>query len=417
MNSNSRKTPWEYESIYVGRQPVFDSDLKVSGYELFYRSDAKVPSAMFEDGEEATLNVIQSAYLAPFADIKGNNFLMVNFSFQALENQSPFALPPGTTIIKLSGHADKNPRRIKAIHDLKDQGYRLALDGGVMECARWKDYMDICIIDALTPDLKKIMKRADKIHQAGLTLMAKKVEEQEHFKLLKEAGCDLFQGFFFQKPETVRGTNLSTHQIMRLKILQLLQKPDPDLNKLADLLEKEVSLAYRILRYVNSAHFSTPVEIKSIRHALAYIGINNLKTLLELFLIKSLNPRKKPSELPFTSALRGRFLEITAREHPEFSNQADTLFLLGLLSLLSAIFDMSMDKILESLPLDRDIKDALCGRPGPYLAWIELSRAFEEADWEKVDSYVELLKLDPAKVAVNYSRSLAWTRDFFEFNS
>lgn len=417
MNNNNKNMHWEYESIYVGRQPVFDSELKVQGYELFYRSDAQNPAAIFEDGEEATLNVIQSAYLAPFADIKGKNFLMVNFSFQALENQSPFALPPDTTIIKLSGHADKNPRRIKALKDLKDKGYRLALDGGVMECARWKDYMDICIIDALIPDLKKIMKRADKIHQADLTLMAKKVEEQEHFKLLKEAGCDLFQGFFFQKPETVKGTNLSTHQIMRLKILQVLQQMDPDLNKLAELLEKEVSLAYRILRYVNSAHFSTPVEIKSIRHALAYIGINNLKTLLELFLIKSMSPQKKPSELPFTSALRGRFLEITAREHPEFSKHADTLFLLGLLSLLHAIFDMPMEKVLESLPLEQNIKDALCGRPCPYLPWLELAVAFEEADWEKVDIRVESLGLNPARVAVNYSHSLAWTRDFFEFNS
>lgn len=417
MNTNNKNTPWEYESIYVGRQPVFDSALKVNGYELFYRSDAKTPTALFEDGEEATLKVIQSTYVAPFWDIRGKNFLMINFSFHALENRSPLALPPGSTIIKLSGHADRNPERINTLKNLKDQGYRLALDGGVMECARWKDFMDICIVDALDPQLKNIMNRAGKIHKAGLTLMAKRVEEQEHFNSLKDAGFNLFQGFFFQKPETVRGTNLSTHQVMRLKILQLLQKPDPDLNKLTDLLEKEVSLAYRILRYVNSAHFSTPVKIRSIRHALTYIGINNLKTLLELFLIKSLSPQKKPSELPFTSALRGRFLETTAREHPGFKDQADALFLLGLLSLLHAIFDMPMDKVLESLPLEQKIKEALCCRPGPYLPWLELALAFEEADWEKVDSRVESLGLNPARVAVNYSQSLAWTRDFFEFNS
>ncbi|WP_052507385.1 EAL and HDOD domain-containing protein [Desulfonatronovibrio magnus] len=416
LESQSR-SHWEYDSIYVGRQPVFDAGLKLNGYELFYRSDSKAPTALFQDAEQATLNVIQSAYVAPFIDIKDNNFIMVNFSFQALETRAPYALPPGNTVIKLSGHADKSPTRIKYLQNLKDEGYTLALDGGIMECARWKDYMDICIVDALDPHVRQIMNRADRIRQAGLTLMAKRVEDQDNFHILKNAGFSLFQGFFFQKPETVKGTNLSTHQIMRLKILQVLQQMDPDLNKLAELLEKEVSLAYRILRYVNSAHFSTPVKIKSIRHALSYIGINQLKTLLEVFLIRGMTPSSKPSELPFTSALRGRFLELASRTRPDLARESDSFFLLGLLSLLDAIFDMPMHKVLESLPLDEDIRKALCQEPSPYLPWLQLAIGFEEAHWSKVDKLVEKLSLDPIATAKNYSKGLMWTKDFFSLHT
>lgn len=413
--NNQKKTPWEYESIYVGRQPVFDCSMNLRGYELFYRSEDSTSSALFQDSEEATQEVIQSSYVAPFMDMQKSSFLMINFSFQGIRNRAPFALPPARTIIKLSGHLEKNPERIRILTELKDEGYQVAFDSGIMDCGKWGELADICIVDALDPQIDKIMARAEKINQAGLKLMAKRVETRECHEVLKQAGFSMFQGFFFQKPETVKGTNLSAHQVMRLKILQLLQTPDPDLDKLADILEKEVSLAYRILRYVNSAHFSIPVKIRSIRHALSYIGFNHLKMLLELFLIRSITPTAKPSELPFTSALRGRFLETLAREHAAFKNQADSLFMLGLLSLLDAIFDMPMEKVLQGLPLEKDLHNALCRLDSPYLPWLDLTLAFEDASWEKVDQLVDSLGLNPVLVARNYAQSQAWTREFFDF--
>lgn len=404
------------DALFFARQPVFDPGLNVHGYEFFYRSDDQASTATFEDEDEATRKVIQSALVTPFVNVGKDAFLIVNFSFQSLDNHSALALPPGNTIIKLSGSAEMNPGRVKTLQALKNEGYKLAMDGSMMDCASWKDYMDICIIDALDPQIKEIMKRSQAIKNAGLTLMAKRVEEQKQFNILKDSGFALFQGFFFQKPDQVKMKNISTHSVLRLKILQLLQKEEPELDKIADLLEKEVSLAYRILKFVNSAYFSTPVKINSVRHALSYIGLNNLKNLLELFLVKSITPENKPSELPFTSAHRGRFMQTLARDMPEYAKKADSLFLLGLLSLLDAIFDMPMENVLESLPLEDDIADALCRRNSPYLPWLRLAAAFEEAKWNDVDKYVSELGLSQADVARNYSLSLSWTRDFFNFD-
>ncbi len=406
--------PWNYNVVYLGRQPFFDPQLQPQGHELLYRSQEHSQEAIFLDGEDATLSVIHGSYGSPFLETRGEHLLMVNFTLQAILNRAPFALPPYRTVIKISGTPDKTPEKTKVLDELRHQGYQVALDHELSTCLDWQDHIDICIGQAqvLGQEGQDLLQKAQ---EHGLRVMAKQVEEQETFQALKQAGVDLFQGFFFQKPEVLRGVEISTHHALRLKILRILQQQEPDLDQLADLLEKEVSLAYRILKFVNSAYFSTRVEITSLRHALAYVGLNQLRTLLEIFLLRSMTPESKPSELPFLSVHRGRFLEILGQDHPDFSSRREALFLLGLFSLLDAIFDTSMDQVLENLPLDAEIERALLREESRYLPWLELAIAFEEASWDQVDDLVDRLGLSPPDVAMAYSQALAWTRELFEY--
>lgn len=406
-----KPAPWNIEPLFVGRQPVFNAKKRLQGYELFYRSDEESAGAVFSNPEDATLSVIQASYVSPFLNMKGEKFIMVNFSYEAIVHNAPYALPPQNTIVKITGHTPGGHELEQALAELKKDGYRIAVDGKPGEISRWMDLADIFILDAGVAG-----EGLQEIDTSDVAVMAKRIEDVETFQKLQEKNISYFQGYFFKRPETLKGANLSTHQIMRLKIFQVLQQEEPDLDELASLLEKEVSLTYRLLRYVNSASFGMLTPIKTIRRALTYVGFKNLRTFLQLCLLRDVTPQSKPSELPFAAALRGRFLELVVFPTKDEWPQPDALFMLGLLSLLDAVFDMPMENVVQDLPIDEDMKKALCREESFYLPWLYLAIAFEKGDWENVDALVSQLGLHPRKVAMSYSWAMGWARDFFEYS-
>ncbi|MGM0646628.1 MAG: EAL and HDOD domain-containing protein [Thermodesulfobacteriota bacterium] len=405
---------WHTPHTYLGRQPIFDASTRVKGHELLYRADKDAPSALFENGEDATLSVIQESYATPFVETAADTFIMINFTMPAILNNAPYALPPYKTVLKIAYSRPPTPAQHKALQNLRREGYYLAVDRQTADCTQLGSDMDICIVDGLEGATPETLQQIRKLQDAGVTVMAKRIEHQAVFAALQAEGVELFQGFFFQKPETIQGTQLASNQVLRLKILQLLHQEDPDLDQLATVVEQEVSLTYRVLRYVNSVHCSPLIQINSIRHALTYMGSNQLRHLLQLFLLRDLTPQGKTSALPFYSALRAKFFETLAKQNA-YAPHAEHLFLLGLLSLLEAIFDQPMSAVLAHLPLNPEVKAALEGKTNHYTPWLELIQAYEQAHWEQVDRYVERLELSPAEVAVTYAQTMQWTRDFFEF--
>ncbi|MEF3698186.1 EAL and HDOD domain-containing protein [Desulfolutivibrio sp.] len=403
-----------YAAALVARQPVFDKSKKVRGYELLFRDTLDSACASFEDHCLATMKVIADAYVCLGPDMAAEPKIMVNFSRAGILSQLPYALPPGRTVVEFGECFLPDKDLLAAIHKLKSDGYQMCLDGfrETGGCEPLLAMADIIKVDVLDQPPGEVADILDLVGKNGPILLAKRVETAGLFDMARAMGFSWFQGFFFQRPELVPGRKLPSNQQSRLKLFRLIEREDMDVGKLAEIIQSDVSISYRLLALLNSAAFGLPQKVNSIERAIIMLGWKPLRNWLRVVIFTDLAPRGKTRELSFASVLRGRFMELLAEEH--FARVSSSgLFLLGLFSLLDAMLDLPMPEIVTSLPIDEELKEALCGEHNVYSDWLELADCFETADWKHLDAFVEALGLNPALVAKCYHEALTWTNSFF----
>lgn len=402
-----------YIPTYFARQPVFSEGPTVWGYELLYRDRGDATAATFTDSDAATLQVAASAFIHPEIGRTQPKKLIVNFTPKSILDQVPYALPAEDTVVKFSPPEKKSPELETALQRLRDDGYVLALDCFEATPSLYSLYRlaDVLIVDILgksSSHIQALLQRAPRDAQ----LLAKRVQSMESYRLAKDLGFLLFQGYFFKRPEMMPGRKINSNQASRLSLFRLIERSDPDFDGLADTVRTDVSLSYRLLTYLNSAAFSFPEKIRSIKQAVVILGWRKVRNWLRLIILTDLLPSSKPSELPYLSAVRGKFLEQVALKHDQ-GGQSSSLFLLGLFSLLDSMLDLPMKEVLSCIPLEDDLRDALDGKSNHYSPWLEISVSFETGNWDNLDILLRKLKLDPLLVARCYYDSLLWANSFF----
>jgi EAL and modified HD-GYP domain-containing signal transduction protein len=238
----------------------------------------------------------------------------------------------------------------------------------------------------------------EQLKPAGVSVAATNVHAPEHQEAAHSAGFDLFRGDFFKKPHT-RGTGgIAPSRLALLRLLASLQDPNLELSELAALLSKDVTLTYRLLRYINSAFFGMRREVTSITHALALLGLRNVKRWATVMMLADVDHR--PRELLTTALVRARFCELAG---PYFrQSNADQLFTLGLFSVLDALMDTPMTKALRPLPLTEEMVGALTLRAGAQGKVLDCALAAERGE------HCKDLPVDGSVMADLYRKSLEW---------
>ncbi|EPR38718.1 diguanylate phosphodiesterase metal dependent hydrolase domain containing protein [Desulfovibrio sp. X2] len=409
-----------YTPTVFARQPIFDGDERVWGYDLFYRDSPEAEAAVITDGQMATLTVAANAFShSERAPSRDETRVMLSFTEEAVIEELPLVLPSKSTVVKLREPDVLLPELVEAVRRIRAEGFLVALDDFSAHPGFTPLYRqaDILIIDALEKDGFEVKRLLSGAAAFPAKVMAKRVEERSRYETLRKLGVSLYQGFFIQKPTVVPGRKLSSNEASRLNLFRILQRDEPDFNELAALIQTDVSISFRLLSFLNSATFSFPQKVHSIKQAIVILGWNKVRNWLRLIILTDMLPPGKSSELPYLSAIRGKFLEKAGASRSDPAQEPASLFLLGLFSLLDAMFDMPMEEILESLPLETAIADALCGRESPYVLWIDLAKCFESGNWERLDVTMEELGLDPLVVARCYYDSLLWANSFFGFRT
>ncbi|MFW5490150.1 MAG: EAL and HDOD domain-containing protein [Desulfovibrio sp.] len=405
-----------YEDIFIARQPIFDGALKLWGYELLYRDSGTAQSADFSDGLAATMEVIANATLCPDSGFDLAK-VMINFPERAILSGMPRALPPASTVIQLSETSEASDILLDCLRKLKFEGYTIAIDDYEARPGRVAlvGLADIVIMDISTrpmADVALFIKELRAARPDGLRFLAKKIEDHDRQRVAKRLGFDFFQGFFFQKPKTVAGRKISTNEITRLRLFDIIEQDEPDFESLAKHIESDVSISYRLLTFLNSAAFSFATEIRSIRQAVVLAGWVQIRNWLRLIILTDLAPSDKTMELVYRSTQRARFLESAAALTP-YSTRKDELFLMGLFSLLEGLLDTEMSAIVDHLPLPADVTGALQGEDNEFYFWLRLLSEIETAAWDQTRDTAVLLGLDPVKIPSIYQESIGWANSFF----
>jgi len=241
----------------------------------------------------------------------------------------------------------------------------------------------------------------------GVRMLAEKVETYEEFKWARRAGYDLFQGYFFARPEMMRSQDIPTMITVCLRLLREVQQPELDFRRLEQLIREDVSLTYKLLRYANSALFKRG-DIRSIHTALVALGEDHIRRWVTLATLPKL-ATNKPGELLKLSLVRARFCERLAElARGDSSNQA---FLVGMFSLLDALIDQPLEEALRGMDLGKKVTEAVLGT-GPekdlLTGLFQLVCCYERGDWEQLAELAQRCGIPTAAIGEAYMDSTAW---------
>ena len=395
--------------FYAARQPILDKEKKLFAYELLFRDsiDNIFPDI---DADEATTKMIEASnFNLGISEFTGNKPAFINFTLATLIKGYPETLTPEEVVVEILETVKPGKKLLAICKNLHDKGYTIALDDYIHQ-AVWQHFypfIHIIKIDWQVTSLEtiKAVKFAIK-NFPHIKLLAEKVETYEEYNQALALDFELFQGFFFAKPEMVKTKSLSPSQMAMAELLYETSKKDLDLASITSVFERDVTLSYKLLRYANSASFKRRNEIATIKQALVTLGSGELKRFLGLMFASNINP-DKPSELINAAMVRAKFCELMASDiKPPIDNSI--AFLTGLLSLIDAIVDEELASILSKLPLAQEIKDSLLTRKGSMAALIMLLEFIERAEWSKTTTVIETLGLEKAKVIKNYNEAIAW---------
>jgi EAL and modified HD-GYP domain-containing signal transduction protein len=393
---------------YLARQPILNRSRELFAYELLFRNSLQNSC----DGlnlELASTSVMDTSFLIGFEKITAGHPMFINCPRDFLLRDYISLFPPKSVVVEILETVKPDQEIVEACRHLKQAGYSIALDDFVdsTEWAPLVELADIIKVDFRLTDRREQSAIVSRYAGKNIRMLAEKVETQEEFAAGMKIGYSLFQGYFFCRPEMMQHHNLPSFKLVYMELLHAATAPEFDILKLASKIKHEPSLTFRLLRYLNSAAFALRTEIHSVEYALSLLGERELRKWIAVVSVGVLADGK-PDELMTVPLVRGRFCELMA-PLSGMEGHASDLFLMGLLSVMDAILDQSLDSILAELPVRSEIKDALLARAGLYWRLLEIAIAHECADWEKVSALVSEIGLNEEKVSSLYISAVDWT--------
>ncbi|QUI63060.1 HDOD domain-containing protein [Pseudoalteromonas sp. A22] len=396
--------------FYAARQPIFDVQRELIGYELLFRDGLNNVFPEI-DGDEATSRLVEgSQFTFGLDDLTNQRPAYINFTLETLAKGYVQMLAPEQVVVEILETVQPGKRLLACVKELKEQGYTLALDDYHHQNV-WRHffpYIDQIKVDLLATNLEQVHAIKTAIQDfPNIDLVAEKVETYEQFELAKSLGFKYFQGFFFAKPEMVKTKALAPSELAMAELLYETSSVEPDLARITQVFERDVNLSYKLLRYANSAVFKRRAEISTIKQALVVLGSEELKRLISLLFASQLNT-EKPKELLSLSLLRAHFMEAIATKANKISDTGST-FLVGMMSLMDAILDDDMASLLTKLPLSQEIKSTLLKKPSAFGIYLDLAESMEKGDWESVETISKSLGVTSQNIAELYQKSQVWS--------
>lgn len=391
------------EDYCIARQPICDENLKLAAYELLYRNNTTTANASVSSPHEATARVCMVAFMDIGIDrLADKHPVFINMTDEWLIRGDMLPEPAERIVLEVLEDIKPTPEVLAGLKQLRARGYKIALDDFVLtqETKAFLPYADLIKLDVMACSLEVLAKRVAILKRLNVPLLAEKVETWEEFEACKKMGFTLFQGYFLSKPETMESRPKSDSGIVLTQLMAMLHQADPDVTEIEQQISRDPQLYYRILRYINSAQYSLPRKIESLRQAIVLLGFENLKSLVSMMVLAG-SSRRGDTLMPI-ALLRAKMCEFLAEKSGK--SPKESYFTVGLLSMLDAFFDRPLPSILEDLSLHPSVESALISHQGDLGEALSVIEAYEKADW----GYVEKSAFDRQLLTECYVEAMSW---------
>lgn len=338
---------------YIAKQPILDANEHLFGYELLFRDG---PESAFAgvNSDHASLNTMDYSLAFGTGTVTGNKLAFVNCTRELLVNGLVTLLPSDKTVLEILEDIEPDADVLAACRYLRSLGYSFALDDFVENNLNtpFLDYVTFVKVDIRANRRAGLVTIAHQLSHRGLKLLAEKVETRQEFDFLRGHHYQYFQGYFFCRPIILETQDIPAAQLNQLRLLRAISDPLLNLKQIEEIIRLDVSLSYRLLRYLNSAAFGLH-PVRSVMHALVLLGEQELRKWVALVTAGILGQDKTP-ELVRIAVVRAKFCESLAPE-----GQSEQYFLTGLFSLLDAMLDRPMSQLVPELPISNESRVAL----------------------------------------------------------
>lgn len=396
----------------LARQPIFNQQMKVIGYELLCRT-SHVNQATITNGDAASSQVLLNAFTElSIEKVVGKHLAFINFTRNLLQSPPPFDRQQLVVEVLEGQHVDA--AMLHSLKVLREQNYTIALDDFVLtaDTQHLVPYADIIKLDVLQLSAEQLREHIHYLQPFGIQLLAEKVETYEMLEFCKKAGFDLFQGYFLARPEIITGRKMSENKQSVLQLLAALHDPDVQIENIEKMLARDTVLSFKLLRLVNSAAFGIPRKVDSLKQAIMLLGVNKIKNWVNILVMSNLGG--KPHELSVAALTRARMCEMIANQLNGKPKQ-DSFFTVGLLSTLDAFMDMPLNSLLGSISLSQHINDAILNQLGNEGKVLEITSHYEKGAWDKIDwDYLQEHNISAEDLSQIYIDTIEWVETTME---
>jgi EAL and modified HD-GYP domain-containing signal transduction protein len=401
-------------SVLLGRQPILDREQRIVAYELLFRSAGGGNAATVECNFTATAEVVVRAFMElGLANVLGDYQGYINVDEWFLTSDLVEMLPKDRVVLEILETVEFTPAIVARLRDLRQKGMRLALDDLSSVRADQVPIMDlieVVKVDLLALDAGGLPAVLDHLKRWPVRLLAEKIDDRQQFEHCHRLGFGLFQGYYFAKPTILVGRRVDPARTGVLRLVNLVAG-DVEVGQLEQEFKQCPSLAYNLLRLVNSVAFGLPAKIDSLRHAITILGRRQLQRWLQLLLFTQ-RADGAPSGQPLLAlaASRGKLMELMMdRIAPGNRGQADQAFMVGVLSLLDALFGVALPDLLVELNLTDPVRAALLRGEGLLGQMLDIVRAQEQYRFADLDARLaELPQLSLSDFNQAQIQALGW---------
>jgi c-di-GMP phosphodiesterase len=220
-----------------------------------------------------------------------------------------------------------------------------------------------------------------------------------NFEHAKALGFELFAGPFYASRHRAAVRKVPIGEMGTLVSLAAMQSGSATIEELEQVIDRDVGLSVKLLRYINSAYVGMRGSITSIRQAVMMLGSRGVSRWA--LLVALTGGPSAPRELSVVGLTRARMCELLGSDREDVAS--DQLFTVGLLSVADALLDVPLETIVEELPLADDVSAALLRRDGPAGSILDAVVSYEQGEFDAAS-----LQSHSRGIATSYRDALGW---------
>lgn len=407
--------------VFIGRQPIFNLHEQVVAYELLYRGK-NVNAFPMVDSDAATIDVLVNSFLSiGFEEVTKGKPGFVNFTDNLLMSSIHEFLNPSQVVIEILEDVPLTSQLVKRVVELKNYGFQIALDDFIMDeqveiYDELFEQVDFIKVDFLATSMVKRMEVENivKGNYPHIQLLAEKVETRHQFEVAKSSGYVLFQGYFFEQPQIIKATDIPANTIQYIHIISLLKEEEPNIQLLAENIERDISLTYKLLQMINNSSKRSKSKVRSIKQAIVLLGISNLRKWIYLLAMREIDIDADSDlfkEVMCMSLFRAKVCEKLAKL--SYKKNFSEYFLVGMFSLIDTLLQRPMSVILHQLPFSEDITNTILGHETDMTPFLEFSIALGKLDWARLEELSAQLNIQLNDMDLLYYEAMEWAEKSF----
>lgn len=389
---------------YIVKQPILDSNKDIYAYEVLWKDNLEQQSS---NKDTLAANVIEDF----FGEINSQGFtdgkrIFLTMTPNLIIKNIPKMFAPEKLVIQIDDSVLIHPLASKIIYRFKKQGYHLAVKGFEFAPRFFStldiiDYIKVDFSKTEDPSIKNIVELGKAMN---LKVIAYNVNSPESYELAKSTGCSYVEGASVAQQVTAKTNRMNHMQSNFFQLMIAVTRDEPDMDEITEIISRDVTLTFSLIKLVNSAYFALRSRVKSVKQALVVLGLGQLKEWIYLLSFKDSDGI--PEELLRMSFLRARFCSELAELIPNLPISRSEAYLMGMFSTLDTLMEVPLEEALAELDLSDEVKKALSTGEGVCGILYQLVLSYEHGDWNSLTNYAEELGLPVNMLSQKYFDSV-----------